>query len=146
MHTASCSNVRLTKAYVELEVGTTLDEDSFDEAFAIDDVVLTKRSVYSEKTVGTTNYMKFECSEDRECSGSFGEWSNDCNDGQSTRKRTYTIKTEGSGIYARCPYDDQYVEKEDCASSHGPKSVEFEVFSHAILVFIGIFIGVNSVL
>ena len=61
-------------------------------------------------------------------------------------KRTYTIKTEGSGIYARCPYDDQYVEKEDCASSHGPKSVEFEVFSHAILVFIGIFIGVNSVL
>ena len=56
MHTASCSAVRLTKAYVELEVGTTLDEDSFDEAFAIDDVVLTKRSVYSEKTVGTTNY------------------------------------------------------------------------------------------
>ena len=86
--------------------------------------------------------MRFECTEDRECSGRFGEWSNDC-DGYKERKRTYTINTEGSGIYARCPYDDQYVETEQCVDSHGPKTLQFEIFTHTAIVFVGVLIGVN---
>ena len=76
--------------------------------------------------------MMFECSEDRECNGKFGDWSNDCDNSNSKDKekqRTYTITTDGNGIYAKCPHEDGYVEKQSCdGSSHGIRNVKFEIW------------------
>ena len=137
----TCNNIQLKQPYVEIEVRTTLDQSATDESFAIDNVVLWKRQAYVADVIRTySRYMMFECSEDRECNGKFGDWSNDCDNSNSKDKekqRTYTITTDGNGIYAKCPHEDGYVEKQSCdGSSHGIRNVKFEIWHMVIVLLI----------
>ena len=77
----------MKQPYVEIEVRTTLDQSATDESFAIDNVMLWKRQAYVADVIRTySRYMMFECSEDRECNGKFGDWSNDCDNSNSKDK------------------------------------------------------------